>query len=101
LRNPAFAATLRAVAERGPDAFYTGAVAAAIVDAVRQAPNHRGDITAADLAGYRVKEREPVCVGYRGLRVCGMGPPSSGGIAVAQVLRLLEPFDLGQGARKP
>ena len=98
LRNPAFAATLRAVAERGPDAFYTGAVAAAIVDAVRQAPNHQGDITAADLAGYRVKEREPVCVGYRRLRVCGMGPPSSGGMAVAQILKLLEPFDLGQGA---
>ncbi len=98
LRNPAFAATLRAVAERGPDAFYTGAVAAAIVDAVKQAPNHQGDITAADLAGYRVKEREPVCVGYRRLRVCGMGPPSSGGIAVAQILKLLEPFDLGQGA---
>jgi gamma-glutamyltranspeptidase / glutathione hydrolase len=97
LRNPEFAETLRAIAEQGADAFYFGAVAAAIVGAVQQAPNHRGDITLADLAGYSVKERDPVCVGYRQLRVCGMGPPSSGGIAVAQVLTLLEPFDLGKG----
>ena len=100
LRNPEFAATLRAIAEGGADAFYTGAMAQGIVDAVRQAPNHRGDITLADLAGYRVKERDPVCMVYRLLRVCGMGPPASGGIAVAQVLKLLEPFDLGQGARR-
>jgi gamma-glutamyltranspeptidase/glutathione hydrolase len=96
LRNPEFARTLRAIAERGPEAFYEGAVAEAIVDAVRRAPNHQGDITPADLAGYKVKERAPVCVAYRALRVCGMGPPSSGGIAVAQVLGLLEPFDLGK-----
>ena len=97
LKNPQFAATLRAIAEGGADAFYTGAIAQAIVDAVRAAPNHQGDITAADLAGYSVKEREPVCVVYRRYRVCGMGPPSSGGLAVAQVLKLIEPFDLGQG----
>jgi gamma-glutamyltranspeptidase / glutathione hydrolase len=96
LRNPEFAATLRAIAERGADAFYTGDVAAAIVDAARQAPNHQSDITAADLAGYRVKEREPVCTPYRRLRVCGMGPPASGGVAVSQILTLLEPFDLGK-----
>jgi gamma-glutamyltranspeptidase/glutathione hydrolase len=97
LKNPQFAATLRAVAEGGADAFYTGAVAEAIVGAVRAAPNHQGDITAADLAGYSAKQREPVCVGYRRYRVCGMGPPSSGGLAVAQVLKLIEPFDLGRG----
>jgi gamma-glutamyltranspeptidase/glutathione hydrolase len=95
LRNPEFAATLRAIAERGPDAFYAGAVAEAIVEAAKKAPNHAGDITLADLAGYRAKEREPVCVAYRKHRICGMGPPSSGGIAVSQVLKLLEPFDLG------
>jgi gamma-glutamyltranspeptidase/glutathione hydrolase len=97
LRNPEFAASLRTIAERGADAFYTGPLAAAIVAAVQQAPNHQGDLTLADLAGYRVKERAPVCAGYRGFNVCGMGPPSSGGIAVAQVLKLIEPFDLGQG----
>jgi gamma-glutamyltranspeptidase/glutathione hydrolase len=64
---------------------------------MRTAPNHWGDITAADLAGYSAKAREPVCVGYRRYRVCSMGPPSSGGLAVAQVLKLIEPFDLGKG----
>ena len=97
LRNPEFAVTLRAVAERGVEAFYKGAIAEAIVKAVREAPNHQGDMTAADLAGYAVKERDPVCVAYRGYRVCGMGPPSSGGLAVAQILKLIEPFELGKG----
>jgi gamma-glutamyltranspeptidase/glutathione hydrolase len=95
LRNPEFAATLRAIAERGPEAFYGGATGAAIVTAVLEAPNHQGDVSASDLAGYRVKEREPVCISYRQKRVCGMGPPSSGGLAVAQVLKLIEPFELG------
>jgi gamma-glutamyltranspeptidase / glutathione hydrolase len=97
LRNPQFAATLRALAERGPDAFYAGPIAQAMIDAVRNAPNHQGDITLADLADYRVKERAPVCFIYRLHRICGMGPPSSGGLAVGQVLKLIEPFDLGTG----
>lgn len=95
LRNPEFAATLRAIAAGGAAAFYTGPIAEAIVKSVREAPNHAGDMTAADLAGYRVREREPICVPYRAYRVCGMGPPSSGGLAVAQVLKLIEPFDIG------
>jgi gamma-glutamyltranspeptidase / glutathione hydrolase len=99
LKNPEFAATLRAIAERGADAFYAGAIAEAIVAAARTAPNHQGDITTADLARYRVQEREPVCADYRGYRVCGMGPPSSGGLAVAQVLKLIEPFDIGKAPR--
>jgi gamma-glutamyltranspeptidase / glutathione hydrolase len=97
LKNSQFAATLRAVAEGGADAFYRGPIAEAIVEAVRTAPNHQGDMTAADLAGYSAKEREPICIGYRLYRVCGMGPPSSGGLAVAQVLKLIEPFNLGHG----
>ncbi len=99
LKNPELAETLRLIAERGADAFYEGAPAQAIVKAVSEAPNHRGDMTPADLAGYRAKEREPVCVDYRRHRVCGMGPPSSGGLAVAQVLKLIEPFDLGSSPR--
>jgi len=95
LRNPEYAATLRTLAERGADAFYTGPLAAAMVETVRGAPNHQGDLTPADLAAYRVKERESQCVLYRTHRVCGIGPPSSGGPAVAQVLKLIEPFDLG------
>jgi len=97
LKNPEFAATLRLIAERGAGAFYEGAVAQAIVEAVRESPDRQGDITAEDLAGYRVKERDPVCFAYRGYRVCSMGPPSSGGLAVGQILKLVEPFDLGRG----
>jgi gamma-glutamyltranspeptidase / glutathione hydrolase len=97
LRNPEFAATLRAIAERGASAFYDGAIAQAIVEAVGTAPNHQGDITLADLANYQVKERDPLCFAYRQKRICSMGPPSSGGIAVAQALKLVEGFDLGQG----
>ncbi len=95
LRNPEFAATLRSVARDGADAFYKGSIARAMVDAVGVAPARPGDLTLDDLARYAIAERSPVCVPYRGNRVCGMGPPSSGGIAIAQVLGLLEPFDLG------
>ncbi|MBO0740792.1 MAG: gamma-glutamyltransferase family protein [Hyphomicrobiaceae bacterium] len=97
LKNPQFAASLRAIAHGGCDAFYKGAIAEAIVAAVRAAPNHKGDISLADLAAYSAKERAPLCIGYRRYKVCGMGPPSSGGLAVAQVLKLIEPFDLGKG----
>ena len=96
LKNPELAATLRVIAEGGADAFYQGPVAQAIVEAVREAPDG-GDLTLADLAAYQVKQRAPVCVAYRGYRVCGMGPPSSGGLAVGQILKLVEPFDLGRG----
>src|SRR5215475_13478002 len=96
LKNPQFAATLSALAEHGADAFYAGDVAQAIVAAVRGAPNHQGSMTLADVGGYRAIEREPLCVSYRRYRVCGMPPPSSGGVAVAQILKLIEPFDLGR-----
>jgi gamma-glutamyltranspeptidase/glutathione hydrolase len=97
LKNPQFAATLGAIAAAGPDAFYEGTAAAAIVAAVRGAPNHQGHMTLADLAGYQAIEREPLCVAYRKYRVCGMPPPSSGGVAVAQVLKLIEPLKIGNG----
>jgi len=97
LKNPAFADSLRRIAEAGSRAFYSGPIAEAIVAAAAGAPNHPGDITLADLASYTSKERPPVCITYRRHRVCGMGPPSSGGITVAQTLKLLEPFDLGRG----
>jgi gamma-glutamyltranspeptidase/glutathione hydrolase len=89
-RNPDYAATLRAVAERGPEAFYRGDVAQAIVDRARQAPRP-GTLTTADLAGYRAVLREPVCGPYRTYRVCSVPPPSSG-VAVLQILGLIESF---------
>lgn len=96
LTNPAYAETLETLAARGADAFYSGSIADAIVDAVEKAPNAAGDLTLSDLSGYAVAERPPVCIGYRTRRVCGMGPPSSGGMAIAQSLKMLERFDLGR-----
>ena len=97
LKNPEFAETLVEIRDRGSEAFYYGRIADAIVAASKGAPNFPGDITAVDLATYEVKERPPVCVTYRQHRVCGMGPPSSGALTVAQALKLAERFNLGKG----
>jgi gamma-glutamyltranspeptidase/glutathione hydrolase len=99
LANPEFARTLQTIAADGAKAFYSGPIAADIVRAAGDAPGPRGDLALGDLAGYRAKERPAVCATYRRRQVCGMGPPSSGGIAVGQTLALLEPFDLGRGTR--
>lgn len=93
LTNPEYADTLRQLAAHGADAFYTGEIATDILAATRT-PAHPGLLTVEDLARYRVIERPAVCAPYRGHEVCGMGPPSSGGVAVAQILGMLEPFDL-------
>jgi gamma-glutamyltranspeptidase / glutathione hydrolase len=93
LKNPALARTLRVIARRGAAAFYTGRIAQDVVDAVRTAPGP-GDLTLGDLAHYEAKERPPVCGFYRGYRVCGMGPPSSGAVTLLELLGLLERFDL-------
>jgi gamma-glutamyltranspeptidase/glutathione hydrolase len=94
VRNPALAALLREIASRGPDAFYRGATARAIVSAVRNAPRNPGDMTTADLTAYRAVPRDAVCTTYRQYRLCGMGPPSSGATTVFQMLGLLEGYDL-------
>ncbi|MDJ0895958.1 MAG: gamma-glutamyltransferase [Alphaproteobacteria bacterium] len=94
LKNPAYARTLRAVAQDGADAFYRGWIADAVVEAVTKAPLNPGRLARQDLSFYRVIERPPVCLPYRGRRVCGMGPPSSGALTVGQILGLLEHFDL-------
>ncbi len=95
LKNPAYAATLRALAAGGADAFYAGPIAADLVAAVAAEP-HPGSLALSDLAGYQAIERAPVCAPYRSVQVCGMGPPSSGGVAVLQILALLERFDLAR-----
>ena len=94
LRNPAYAETLATFAESGPAPFYTGDIARKIVRAVQTAPGNPGALTLLDLALYGVKERTPVCATYRAHEVCGMGPPSSGAIAVGQTLGALEQYDL-------
>ena len=91
-KNAEYAATLRKIAAEGPDGFYKGEIAQAIVDKVQNAPRQKGGMTLADLANYQAKERSPVCGDYRQYRVCSMGPPSSGGIAVLQILGMLQRF---------
>jgi gamma-glutamyltranspeptidase/glutathione hydrolase len=92
LKNPELAATFRAIAKGGAKAFYSGAIASAIVDKVRHAPVNPGGMSLADLARYKPIERKPVCGMYRIYRLCSMGPPSSGGVAVLQILGMLERF---------
>ena len=95
LRNPDLAQVLRRVAAEGADAFYAGEIARDIVTAVRAHPVP-GDITADDLQRYRTIERAALCTDYRARRVCGMPPPSSGGVTVAMILGLLERFPLAR-----
>ncbi|MBL0768367.1 gamma-glutamyltransferase [Sphingopyxis sp. DHUNG17] len=94
IRNPAYAALLRDMATRGPDAFYSGANARAIIDAVATAPRNPATITAKDLAAYRADERPAVCTTYRVYKLCGMGPPSSGATTVFGILGMLEGWDM-------
>ena len=94
IRNPAYAAILRDIAARGPEAFYTGANAKAISDAVAKAPRNPSQLTLKDLAAYKAKERPAVCTTYRIYKVCGMGPPSSGATTVFGILGMLEAYDM-------
>ncbi len=94
LRNPDYAETLRALARGGAEAFYTGQIANDIMQTVQGAPGNPGLLSVFDMVVYRVKERPPVCVPYRAHEICGMGPPSSGALAVGQVLGMLEAYDM-------
>ncbi|MFP5402372.1 MAG: gamma-glutamyltransferase, partial [Gammaproteobacteria bacterium] len=103
-RNPDLAQTYRAIARGGVKAFYEGPIAASMVAAVNHPPVNpgvsviAGGLTMADLKDYEARIRQPVRSTYRGYEVYGMPAPSSGGIAIAQALNLLETFDL---AAKP
>jgi gamma-glutamyltranspeptidase/glutathione hydrolase len=94
LKNPQLAATLKLLAKKGPDAFYSGTVANQIVNAVTTSKLNPGDMTMSDLAQYRAKEQQAVCAPYRVYVVCGMAPPSSGATTVLQILGTLQRFDL-------
>jgi gamma-glutamyltranspeptidase/glutathione hydrolase len=101
-RNPDLADTYGLIADQGPAAFYNGEISSAIVEAVQHPPlrpdatrNVRpGLMELADLAGYRAPRRDPTVITYRGLKVYGMGPPSSGGSTVGEALNILEGYDL-------
>ncbi len=94
VKVPELAATFRRLAAEGPEAIYGSKAAAALAEHVAAATPQDGRMTAADVTAYTAKERAPVCAKYRVYRICGMGPPSSGGIAVVQMLGQLERFDL-------
>jgi len=94
LKNPDFAETLRILADQGADAFYSGPIAEDIVAAVAANSVVENNITLQDMADYRVKIRPAVCADYRGYDVCGMGPPTSGGLTVGQILGMLDNFDV-------
>jgi gamma-glutamyltranspeptidase/glutathione hydrolase len=97
LRNPSLADTLELIRRRGLDVFYGGVIAKRIVRDMKNAgevPGDRGIMRVGDLRGYEAKWRAPVTGGYRGYRIIGMPPPTSGGIATIQMLNLLRGFDV-------
>jgi gamma-glutamyltranspeptidase/glutathione hydrolase len=102
VKNPALMHMLERVAQEGPRAFYTGANAAAIAHSVSTSPINPAPMTATDIAAYHARTLPPVCAPYRQWRICGMGPPSAGGIIVLQTLAMLQRFDMKTlGANSP
>lgn len=95
LKNPAYADTLRRFAAEGAKGFYEGPVAEAMVAAVKRG-NAPGTLTMDDLKAYQARKLEPLCRPYRAALVCGMGPPSSGGLAVLMALGVLSHFDMAK-----
>ena len=93
LRNPALADVLRQIASKGSNALLTGTVAQAIVSKVQGHPTNPGKLALSDLANYQAKKRDPICSDYSAnkqtYRLCGMPPPSSGAIAVGQILGIM------------
>jgi gamma-glutamyltranspeptidase/glutathione hydrolase len=109
IRNPDLARTYALIARKGPDALYSGPLAQAIVDTVKHPPLRPGSTRTArpgvmelsDLAAYKAIDRDPTHIGYRGLDVYGMAPPSSGGSTVGEILNILEGYpDLGTMPRE-
>jgi gamma-glutamyltranspeptidase / glutathione hydrolase len=94
MRNPAYAAVLREVAERGAVALHEGPIARDIAAKVRSHPGNPGLLSESDLAGYRAKQREPLCFDYKAWRLCGMPPPSSGTLAIGQMMGMLSQHPL-------
>ena len=92
-RDPEQARTWELIAEKGDAGFYHGETAQKLVDAVRAAG---GNWTLQDLANYRAKERTPITVDYQGYRIVTAPPPSSGGVAIAEILNILRGYDLAK-----
>lgn len=95
-RNLEQAALLERVAKLGPDSFYVGPQAQKLVDIVNNAARNPSKMTVGDLAAYEAKDRPVLCGSYRKHKICSMGPPSSGGVAVLMILKQLERFDMAK-----
>ena len=95
-KNPEYAALLTRIAKEGPSAFYQGQNAQAIVDAVNSASINPGKMTLEDIQSYKPLSYAPICAPYHSYKVCGMAPPSSGSLAVLQILGMLSHFDLAK-----
>jgi len=91
IKNPKLAETLKRIAENGRDEFYKGQTAKILVDYLSE---KGGIITSEDLEKYESKWRDPITFNYKDLRIISMSPPSSGGICLAQIMKMIEPFDL-------
>jgi gamma-glutamyltranspeptidase/glutathione hydrolase len=96
LKNQPYADSLRTIAQNGADAFYGGDMARDIIDTLSNASQNPGSLTMADMQAYKAVKRDPVCLFYRQWLVCGMGPPSSGGLTTLQILGILQSFNLSE-----
>lgn len=96
IKNPELARTLKELAKKGPNAFYSGRIGKEIVDAASKSPVAPSEMTMADLSKYKAIEQKAVCSPYRVYLVCTMGPPSSGATTVQQILGMLERFDMAK-----
>ena len=90
LKNKQLYESLKLISKGGAKVFYGGEIGQEIIKSIQNSSKNPGLMRTSDLLNYRVKERTPVCVKYRGYDVCGMGPPSSGGITVGQILGVIE-----------
>ena len=95
-KNSALARTLMTIANEGADSFYLGDLAKKMAGAVQFTITNPGILTEQDFAQYTAVKRSPVCGPYKEFKICGMPPPSSGGVNVLQILRMLEPFELAR-----
>ena len=95
-KNPKLAATFKVIAKQGAKAFYTGDLAIDMVLAVNMVEDNPGFLNLTDLKDYQAIQRPPICANYKAYKICGMGPPTSGGMTVIQILKLLEEQNLKQ-----
>ncbi|QWX85107.1 gamma-glutamyltransferase [Cellulophaga sp. HaHaR_3_176] len=91
IKYPNLAKTLRTIVEKGKDGFYKGEIAKKLANFIQK---NGGFVTEDDLASYEVKWRKPVVFDYKSLKIISMSPPSSGGVTMNQIFKMIEPYDI-------